>query len=462
MMFIYRTLRMAVKALLRNVTRSALTTLGIVIGIAAVIAMVAIGQGSSKAIEARIKSMGANNLLVLPGAASSSGTSWGSGTAMTLTPNDVDAIKRECPAISHVTPVVRVKNPQVVYGNRNWSPPQIYGTSPDFLTIRDWELDEGENFTDKDVRNGSKVCLIGRTCLQELFPDESPVGKEIRISNVSFKVIGVLSRKGANMFGQDQDDVFLAPWTTTKYRIAGVTQANVNQIATAATATGAPPAPTSTAGLLYPTIVNGTYTTPTAAQQADTPLPVRFTNVDQILAQADSPEDTKAAIGQITESLRVTHHVRKGQLEDFTIRDMTEMSEAMGATTNLMAKLVLCVAMISLVVGGVGIMNIMLVSVMERTKEIGLRMAVGARARDILVQFLVEAIVLCFMGGVMGILFGLASAATVHKVLGWTVIYSILPVIGSVMVSVLVGVIFGFYPAWKASGLDPIEALRYE
>lgn len=461
MNYLFRTLRMAVKALGRNVTRSALTTLGIVIGIAAVIAMVAIGQGSSKSIEDQIKSMGANNLLVLPGAASSSGTSWGSGTVMTLAPRDVDAILRECPAVSNAAPIVRVKSPQIVYGNRNWSPAQAYGTTPSFLDIRDWDLDDGEPFSDSDVRGGKEVCLVGRTVLRELFQDESPLDKEIRIQGVTFIVKGVLSRKGANMFGTDQDDVVIAPWTAMKYKVAGVTQANANQIAQAA---APPPSGTAmnSATQLYPVASQPLYTVPTATQQADSPQPARFINVDQILAQADSPEDTQAAIEQIQETLRATHHIGAGKDDDFSIRDMTETSEAMGKTTKLMGKLIVCIALISLIVGGVGIMNIMLVSVMERTREIGLRMAVGARSRDILLQFLVESIVLCFLGGVMGIALGLGSAFLVWWLLGWKVIVTAMPILASVTVSVVVGVLFGYYPAWKASRLDPIEALRYE
>src|SRR5262249_25484553 len=227
--------RMAVRALRRNVLRSALTTLGIIIGVAAVIAMMEIGKGSSSAIQQTIASMGANNLLIQPGTASSGGVTFGSGSVITLTPEDADAIARECPAISGVAPVVRART-QVVYGNRNWVPLYIYGTTPAFLEVRDWqELQAGDTFTDRDVRNGSKVCLIGQTLVKELFQGESPVGKEVRVQNVSFKVVGVLSRKGANMMGLDQDDILLAPWTTIKYRVSGAPLANVNQSAAAVT-----------------------------------------------------------------------------------------------------------------------------------------------------------------------------------------------------------------------------------
>src|SRR6516164_3937575 len=229
MRFFYRTLRMAVLALSRNIMRSVLTTLGIVIGVAAVIAMMEIGQGSSAAIQKTIESMGANILMVLPGTASSGGVRFGSGSVTTLTPQDAEAILRDCPAVDGVAPVVRART-QVIYGNRNWVPVFIYGTTPAFLDVRDWrELDEGEAFTDRDVRNGSKVCLLGATLVRELFQNESPVGKEVRVQNVAFRVVGVLSRKGANMMGMDQDDILLAPWTTIKYRVSGVSASTANQ-----------------------------------------------------------------------------------------------------------------------------------------------------------------------------------------------------------------------------------------
>jgi ABC-type antimicrobial peptide transport system permease subunit len=458
MLFFYRIIRMAMHALLRNVMRSALTTLGIVIGIAAVIAMMEIGQGSSSAVQQTIKSMGANNLLVQPGTASSGGVSFGSGSVITLTPQDADAIARECPAVGAVAPIVRART-QVVYGNRNWVPLYIYGTTPAFLDVRDWqELDEGEVFTDRDVRNGSKVCLIGQTLVKELFGNESPVGKEVRVQSVSFTVKGVLSRKGANMMGLDQDDILLAPWTTIKYRVSGATLANVNQSANQSTEVTQQ---VNTLSQLYPNQAS-MYPVPSPTQTADTPQPVRFANVDQILVRADSTEDIPAAIRQITELLHERHRIRPGQPDDFNIRDMTEMTKALGSTATLMSGLLLCVALISLVVGGVGIMNIMLVSVTERTKEIGLRMAVGARARDILRQFLVEAVLLCLLGGAVGILVGRGGSWLVRIIAHWPTQVSLPAIVASVAVSVAVGLAFGYYPAWKASRLDPIEALRYE
>ena len=460
MRFITRIVILAFGALTRNIMRSALTTLGIVIGIAAVIGVVEMGQGSSEAVRKTIASMGADNLLVQPGTASSGGVSFGSGSVITLTPQDCDAILRECPAVASAAPVVRART-QIVYGNKNWVPLYIYGTTPSFLVVRDWqELDEGDMFTDRDVRNGSKVCVIGQTLVKELFPVESPINKEIRLGNVSFKIVGVLTRKGANMMGLDQDDIVLAPWTTIKYRVSGGTLASVNQ----STAGGgdvtqqinslSQPYPGQSIAAQYPV--------QSALQVADTPQPVRFTNVDQILTRAASTEEIPTAIRQITEVLHERHRIKSGQPDDFNIRDMTEMTKAMSSNATVMLQLLVVVAAISLVVGGVGIMNIMLVSVTERTREIGLRMAVGARAADILRQFLVEAVLLCLIGGTVGILLGRGSSWLVSLFLRWPTKMSIPAIVGAVLVSAVVGLVFGYYPAWKASRLDPIEALRYE
>ena len=453
-----RTLRTAIHALRRNVLRSALTTLGIVIGVAAVIAMMEIGEGSKRAVQQSIASMGANVVLIIPGAASSGGVTFGAGSVQTLTPGDAEEIGRTCPGIAAVAPVVRART-QVIYGNRNWVPVSISGTTPAFLKVRDWEqLQEGVPFTDRDVRKGSQVCLVGRTIVRELFRGRSPLGKEIRIQNVAFKVIGVLSRKGANMMGMDQDDIVLAPWTTIKYRVSGTMLANVNQSSQA-------PADNlqriNTLNQLYP----GTqplFPVPSPTQLADTPLPVRFTNVDQILAKATSPPAIPRAIERMTALLRERHRLHPGQESDFSVRDMTEMTRTLASASQLMGALLLCVALISLVVGGVGIMNIMLVSVTERTREVGLRMAVGARPRSILRQFLVEAVVLCLLGGAVGIVFGRGCSVLVRLVLGWPTETSLPAIAAAVGVSATVGVLFGYYPAWKASRLDPIEALRYE
>jgi ABC-type antimicrobial peptide transport system permease subunit len=457
-MKVYRTIRTALHALRRNPMRAAMTTLGIVIGIAAVIAMMEIGNGSSAAIQKTIASMGAGTVMITPGTTASGGVSFGAGSIMTLTPEDCEAILRECPAVRIAVPVVRART-QVVYADRNWVPSFIYGTTPAYLDIRDWKsLADGEMFSDRDVRNANKVCLLGQTLVRELFQGESPIGKEIRVKNVSFRVVGVLNTKGANMMGMDQDDILLAPWTTIKYRVTGSSLTNVNQSSTSSSTTSS----VNTLKQLYPSSELSLYPVPSATQAADTPMPVRFTNVDNIMVAPQSVAETPLAIRQMTELLHERHRIHEGESDDFTIRDMAEMIKTLTATTTLMSRLLLCVALISLVVGGVGIMNIMLVSVTERTREIGLRMAVGARARDILRQFLVEAVVLCLAGGALGVLVGHGGSRFVTLLLRWPTETSLAAIIAAVLVSASVGIIFGYYPAWRASRLDPIEALRYE
>jgi ABC-type antimicrobial peptide transport system permease subunit len=325
--------------------------------------------------------------------------------------------------------------------------------------VRDWrKLAEGVSFSDDDVRNGNTVCLLGQTLVRELFQGESPVGKDLRVNNVSFKVVGVLSRKGANMMGMDQDDILLAPWTAIKYRVTGSSVGSINQSSAASQSSQQ----INTLNRVYPGSQTSLYPVPSDTQAADTPAPVHFTNVDQILAAANSSGDIPASIDQINELLRQRHRIRAGEPDDFTVRDMTEMTSALTSTTRLMTNLLLCVALISLVVGGVGIMNIMLVSVTERTREIGVRMSVGARSRDILRQFLFEAVVLCLAGGAIGILLGRGSSYLVKLLLKWPTEISIPAIVSAVAVSVGVGIVFGYYPAWKASKLDPIDALRYE
>jgi ABC-type antimicrobial peptide transport system permease subunit len=463
---LFRVLRTAFRALRRNVMRSALTTLGIVIGVGAVIAMTEIGQGSSAAVQKTIASMGANNLLVMPGTASSGGVSFGSGSVITLTPQDAEAIAKDCPAVESVATVVRART-QATFANKNWVPLYIYGTTPSFLDVREWtDLDEGEPFTNSDVLNGARVCLIGQTIKHELFNDQSPLGREIRLQNVGFKVIGVLSPRGANMMGMDQDDIVLAPWTSIKARVSSSVLTNVNQSAAVAnSSTSATVNAATTVNSLnqsYPGSQNSVYPTVDPLRAVDYPQQTRFTNIDQILARATTSDDIPIAIRQITDLLHERHHIKAGQLDDFSIRDMTEMSKALGSTTATMTRSLLFVALVSLIVGGVGIMNIMLVSVTERTREIGLRMAVGARPKDILRQFLVEAVVLCLLGGFMGIALGRGAAVLVRVFLHWPTEVSITAIVAAISVSGGVGVIFGYYPAWKASRLDPIDALRYE
>jgi ABC-type antimicrobial peptide transport system permease subunit len=469
MRFFIRVFVLAFSALTRNVMRSALTTLGIVIGVAAVIGVVELGQGSSAAVQKTIASMGADNLLVQPGAASSGGVSFGSGSTITLTPQDCEAILKDCPAVVNAAPVVRARTP-VIYGNRNWVPAFIYGTTPAFLNVRDWEeMDQGEPFTDRDVRNSAKVCLVGQTIVNELFQGEPPLNKEIRIANVNFKVVGVLTRKGANMMGVDQDDIVLAPWTTIKYRVSGTSaQTSIQSQSSAGAATSTDQSQSAPNSLTnpYPSASGSVGTTlypiVTAMQTADRPQPIRFTNIDQIVTKATTSEEIPNAIRQVTQLLHERHRIKPGQTDDFNIRDMTEMTKALSSSSGVMLRTLVVVAAISLIVGGVGIMNIMLVSVTERTREIGLRMAVGARAADILRQFLAEAVLLCLLGGLMGILLGRGGSWLMRAVLNWPTQMSIPAIAAAVLVSATVGVVFGYYPAWKASRLDPIEALRYE
>jgi ABC-type antimicrobial peptide transport system permease subunit len=462
-LFLWRTFQMALSALSRNVMRSVLTTLGIIIGVGAVIAMVEIGQGASKAVATTIESMGANNLTVLPGAAvSTAGSNSGSGGAVTLSREDVAALDDpdRCPAVDLVAPIVRART-QIVYNNKNWPPTYIYGTTPDYLTIREWSnMEEGEPFTDEDVAAMREVCVLGQTVVRELFGDEDPIGKKVRINNSPFTVKGVLTRKGANMLGMDQDDIVLAPWTTIKFKVAGQSATVVNQ-SVAATTTD-PTKQVNTLSNPYPTAAYNPYPVPSPTQLADTPALQRFINFDQLQVSARSGDDVPRAIQEITEVLRERHKLRTEQADDFIIRDMSEVSKALGQTASLMSVLLMVVAAISLVVGGVGIMNIMLVSVTERTREIGVRMAVGARARHILWQFLVEAAVLCLLGGLIGIALGRLGSLGVRTFLHWPTEISIPAIVAAVGVSLAVGLIFGYYPAWKASRLDPIEALRYE
>ena len=365
--------------------RATLSALGVIIAVAAVIAMTEIGQGSKAMLQKNIASMGANTIMIFAGSTNNNGVDKGTGSAVTLTPQDAQEIARQCPAVQSVAPLVRARS-QIVCGNRNCVPENIYGTTPSYLPVRDWKMAAGEMFSDRDVRNSNKVCVIGNTIKQNLFPKMSPLGKEIRINNVAFRVIGVLSRKGANMVGMDQDNIVLAPWTTVKYRVSGATLTSTNQSGSASGDASSSSDAVNTLSSLYPGPTS-LYLSRTATQEADTPQPVRFTNVDQIVIKVVSENKVGRAMTQITELLRERHRIRPGDEEDFSIRDMAEMMKVMSSSTQLMSSLLLVVAMISLVVGGVGIMNIMLVSVTERTREIGLRMAVGARSHHILRQF---------------------------------------------------------------------------
>ena len=451
-MSLLRTMAVALKALRRNPTRASLTTLGIVIGIAAVITMMEIGKGSSSSIRRSIEKMGANSALVRPGWRRSAGINMGSGTWMSLLPDDAEAIRRECRKVALVAPVVSGSF-QLVFGSNNWLPSQLIGTSPEYLTIRNWQIAEGRPFTRREVDSNATVCLVGSTVVRELFDGLSPIDCEMRIRNTTFKVVGVLRSKGANMMGMDEDDVVITPWTTLRMRVTGRTTGSAtNTTSTAATSPGA----------LYPGSGIALYPEQSSSITGDTLFYNKFIRLNQIYFSATKVEEMEQAIEEVTHVLRERHRLTPEQDNDFRVHSSGEFMKMLGSTSTVMTNLLLGVALISLIVGGVGIMNIMLVSVTERTREIGLRMAVGARSRDILKQFLVESIVLCLAGGILGILLGHGAALLIESQLNWPIESSPGAVVAAVAVSAAVGVIFGFYPAWKASKLDPIEALRYE
>ena len=404
------TLLAAFRALRRNKLRSALTMLGIIIGVAAVIAMVSVGQGANSAVQRQIESLGTNLLMVMPGAVTAGGVRTGWGGVSTLTLQDADAIKRECAAVSEIT-YYRRQSVQVVYGNKNWST-SAQGTTPEFPVVRNWRVAEGSFFTARDDATGNRVAVIGQTIVEQLFgKDEDPIGAAIRVSEVPFTVIGVLEDKGQSGFGQDQDDVLLMPFNTAVRRVLG-------------------------------TKFVGT--------------------VDMIAASATSAETLEDAEQQITNLLRERHHIAPKQDDDFQVRNLAEFAKARESASQVMTTLLLSVASISLLVGGIGIMNILLVSVTERTREIGIRMAIGAKSRHILLQFLVEAMTLSMAGGLVGAALGIAAAEAISFFADWPTILSPAVILGSVLFSGAVGVFFGFYPARKASRLDPILALRYE
>ncbi len=403
--------RIALRALRVNRLRSALTMLGIIIGVAAVIAMVAIGSGATARIEAQIQSIGSNIIMVLPGSLTAGGMRLGSGASVTLTEDDAKAIGAECPAVAAVAPVVR-SGAQIVYGNNNWAT-SIQGTTPAYLTIRDATLSSGRPFTDQDVDSAAKVALLGQTVVDNLFDGGDPVDQIVRIKNVPFTVIGVLAPKGQSPGGQDQDDVILIPISTAKRSLSGASRANAR-------------------------------------------------SVGSIMVQAAAPSLMDQAQSQMEALLRQRHRLQQGQEDDFTVRNLSEVFEAQESSARVMSLLLGAIASVSLIVGGIGIMNIMLVSVTERTREIGLRLAIGAKTRDILSQFLVEAVTLSALGGIVGILIGVGASTLISHLAEWSTLISPLAILSAFVFSALVGISFGYYPARKAAVLDPIEALRYE
>lgn len=453
-MYIIRLLLLALLALRRNILRSLLTMLGIVIGVAAVIAMMEIGAGAAQQLSKSISSMGSNILMIQPAATQTAGISSGSGSQVTLTADDCTAILAECPSLQAATPMLTRRGIQLIAGNQNWTPFSVYSGNEDFFTVRDWgAATEGRYFTEREVRAAMCVCVIGSTIKRELYPNTSPINTEIRLNSVLFRVIGVLPSKGSNMMGMDQDDVVIIPWTTMRNRLS--------RSGTSATASANTDATSSTSDF-YPASSTSIYPARDSVQAKNYPLPVRFNNINLISASVVSSDRVSIAMDEIKRCLRQRHKIAEGAEDDFTISDMSEFLQMITSTSGLMTKLLLIVAMISLIVGGVGIMNIMLVSVTERTREIGLRMAIGARGSRIMAQFLVESVLLCLLGGIIGILFGRGASTLVAAILKWPIAVSINAILISAGVSALIGVLFGFYPAWRASRLNPIDALRHE
>lgn len=400
-------LKIAFKAIVLNKMRTLLTMLGIIIGVASVIAMLAIGEGSKESIRTTISAMGSNMITVRPGSDVRGGVRQERSAMETLTLNDYFVIKEQADLLTYITPLVNGGG-QVINGSNNW-PSTIYGVNPDYLTIKITELQSGSMFTDAEVKSAAKVALIGQTVVDNVFPDgEEPVGKMIRFNNIPFKVIGVLEEKGENTFGQDQDDVVIAPYTTVQKRILAID------------------------------------------------------HLESIIASAISEADAPEAVTQVSEILRKQHKITENEEDDFHVRSMEELISTFSSTSEMLTILLVAVASISLLIGGIGIMNIMYVSVKERTKEIGLRMAVGGKGSDILMQFLIEAILISITGGVLGVVLGLGTTVFIEKFLNWPTSVALYSIIISFAVCAVTGIFFGWYPAKKAAALDPITALRYE
>jgi len=408
---VLQALRIALRSLKVNKLRTALTMLGIMIGVAAVIAMVSVGTGAQARVAEQIQSLGSNLIIAMSGSSNAAGVRLGQGSQLTITEEDASAIAREVPAVQVAAPSSR-GNAQVVYGNLNWST-GIQGVTADYFEARDWPVDVGRPILQEDVDGATKIALLGQTTAQNLFGDVDPIGQIIRIKKVPFTVIGLLSRKGQSAWGQDQDDVILIPLSTAKKKVLGVSQANAR-------------------------------------------------SVGAISIKIRPDENMTEAETQIRELLRQRHRLQPAQDDDFWLRNLSEVLQTQEESSKVMTYLLAAIASVSLLVGGIGIMNIMLVSVTERTREIGLRMAVGARARDILTQFLVEAVTLSLIGGVIGIALGVGGSNAINALAEWRTVLAPEAILLAFGFSAAIGIFFGFYPARKASRLDPIEALRYE
>jgi len=406
-MKIINLIRLAIKALQRNKLRALLTMLGIIIGVASVITMMSIGEGSKQSINASLASMGSNMITIMPSSNEPGGARMMGSSLKTLTSKDIDALKEGAKNIAEISPLVNSSG-QSISGANNW-PTSIQGVAPGYLDIRKVVVQDGIIFSEQDVRSSAKVCLLGKTVVDNLFPNgDSPIGKIIRFGKIPFQVIGTLVPKGTSNFGQDQDDIIIAPYTTVQKRI--------------------------TSSIYF----------------------------NQIYASATSEDASDAAVTEINSILRASHRLRDGQDNDFQVRTQAELMTMMNSTSSMMTALLTAVASISLVIGGIGIMNIMYVSVTERTREIGLRMSIGARGIDILLQFLIEAIMISITGGIIGVLLGISAAIIVPSMLNWPTVISESSIVISFFVCAVTGIFFGYYPALKASKLDPIEALRYE
>ena len=444
------------RAIKRNKLRAALTMLGIFIGVAAVITMVAVGDGARASVEAQINSLGTNLLVVLPGATTANGVRAGLGSNSTLTVGDAQAIAHGGGPVGLVTYMDR-QVAQVVSGNRNWST-NIQGTTSNYFAIRDWPPSIGRIFTDSEEKAGAAVCLLGQTVVNNLFGEgQNPVGATIRVKNFPMKIIGVLSVKGQSSYGQDQDDVVIVPFNTAERKVLGVSAPSSSSASPAAVATASATNPYAS----VPT-TNSVYSSTTESTSAFGSAPKITGVVNTMYIKASSSEQVDSAVTQITRLLHERHHIQAKQDDDFTVRNLSEIAAASENATQVMTMLLLAVASISLLVGGIGIMNIMLVSVTERTREIGIRMAIGARRIHIMLQFLVEAMLLSAMGGFAGIILGILVSKLISALAEWPTLVSPVAVVGGFVFSAAVGVFFGYYPARKASLLHPIDALRYE